>query len=430
MEFQRLASRLNSPTQLAGRLHRRSPRLDQHALLLAARPAHVAIVSETAAPDVNGVAHTVAHLVDGLRRSGYRVSLVCPLAGDDACRREPPSPDLLRTPGLPIPGYPSLRFGLPCRSRLLERWRSDTPDLVHVVTEGPLGSSAIAAARDLGLPVTSSFHTHFEHYCRHYGLSWLAPVVEAYLRRFHNRTDLTLVPTRALSRQMAASGFRNLDVLGRGIDDSLFRPERRNAALRDAWGAAGAELVVLSVGRLAAEKNLDLLFTAFAAIAARQPGARLVVVGDGPRAAELRRAHPQAIFTGTRRGDDLAAHYASADLFLFPSLTETYGNVIVEAMASGLPVVAYDRGAAGEWIVDGNNGIRVREGDAAAFVAAALSIAEAPAARATMGQRAAITGAGANWSVVSSQFATQLDRIYQRHIRQSDYRARVAFGID
>lgn len=419
--------RLRRNASITSRLRRRTVARPAHAMLLSARLGHIAIVTETAAPEINGVAHTIGHLVRGLRQNGYRVTLVRPDRPDlDSETRA----ESVLVPGLPIPGYPELRLGLPCRARLRELWSTDMPDLVHIATEGPLGASALAAASDIGLPVTSGFHTHFEHYCAHYRLRWLTPHVDRYLRRFHNRTSLTLVPTRALASSLAASGYLNVDVLGRGIDDGLFRPERRDGALRAAWGLNADDLAVICVGRVAAEKNLDLVFDAFARIHDAHPSAKLVIVGDGPRLASLRRRHPETIFAGMRTGNELAAHYASADLFLFPSLTETYGNVIVEAMASGLPVVAFDRGAASEWIEHGNNGLRVDPQSPADFIDSALALAGDAEQRRCIGQAAAVTARLSSWDSVCTQFGLHLDRAYQKHVRQLAYRTRLSYIVD
>ncbi len=337
------------------------------------RTLRVALVSETYPPEVNGVAMTLGRLAGGLVARGHRLQVVRPRQKNEAAGK--PEAGELLTPGLPIPRYPELRFGLPAGGRLWRAWRARRPDVVHIATEGPLGFSALLAARRLGIPALSSFHTNFHSYSRHYGIGWLHRAIEAYLRGFHNRTAATLVPTAALAGELAARGFLGVQVLSRGVDTGLFSPVRRSAALRAHWGAAGKAPVCLVVSRLAPEKNLGLAFAAFAAIRAERPDARMVCVGDGPQAETLARRHPDAIFCGMRRGEDLAAHYASADLFLFPSLTETFGNVVSEALASGLPVVAYDQAAAGELVDNGRNGLLATPGNAAAFIAASVKLA-------------------------------------------------------
>lgn len=360
----------------------------------------LALVSETCAPEVNGVALTLGHLLHGLRRRGHAVELVRPRQFRGDCG----SADELTVPGLPLPGYAGLRFGLPAGRTLVRRWRENRPDLVHVVTEGPLGWSAISAARRLDIPVTSGYHTNFDRYSLHYRLGWLRPTVASYLRGFHRRTAATLVPTAALAAELAGAGVPGVQVVGRGVDSGLFGPHRRNPGLRHLWGAGPEDLVCLFVSRLAPEKNLADVVRAFTALRRQQPTARMVWVGDGPARAALAQAHPEHLFCGELRGEQLAEHFASADLFLFPSLSETWGNVVGEAMASGLPVVAYRSAAAAELIVDGDNGRAVAPGDAAAFVAAAGELAAHPALRQRLGLAARASVLQRGWPEVVTHF--------------------------
>jgi glycosyltransferase involved in cell wall biosynthesis len=276
--------------------------------------------------------------------------------------------------------------------------------VVHVVTEGPLGWSAVAAARRMGLAVTSGFHTNFDRYSVHYGLGWLRPAVAAYLRSLHRRTRATLVPTEALAADLAGEGIPGVCVVGRGVDTDLFNPRRRSRDLRETWGVGERDLACLYVGRLAPEKNLDDACRAFDTLCAARPGARMVWVGDGPAAAHLRRVRPRDHFAGTRTGAELAAHYASADLFLFGSLTETYGNVVAEAMASGLAVTAYRSAAAAELIQDGFSGRTAPPGDSYAFTAAALGLALDDDLRRAAGLRARLDMESRGWPAVVERF--------------------------
>lgn len=347
-----------------------------------APPLRIALVTETYPPEVNGVAATVSRVAEGLHAAGHTLQLVRPqprgAADAPAASSAPPARERwheLWTRGMPIPRYPELRMGLPARGALVQAWREGPPDLVHIVTEGPLGHSALRAARALGLPVVSDFRTNFHAYSSYYGLAWLHRPIVGYLRHFHNRTACTMVPTDSLRGELALEGFENLQVVARGVDTSLFDPRRRSDTLRASWGAGPHDLVVLSVGRLAPEKNLGLLLEAHEAMRARDPGTRLVIVGDGPQRAELMARAPEAHFAGTQRGEALATHYASADVLLFPSTTETFGNVVPEAMASGLAVVAYDYAAARELLRHGDSGLLVPFGDAPAFRTAAKRLA-------------------------------------------------------
>lgn len=348
---------------------------------------HIAIVTETYPPEVNGVALTVQGLAQGLVCAGHSVDLVRP--------RQPgvtPAPsagiDELLVAGAGLPRYPGLRFGLPAKRSLLHRWRARRPDAIYVATEGPLGMSALRAARSLRIGAASGFHTRFDDFARHYGAGFLTPLVFAWLRRFHRRANATLVPTEELHRFLHERRFGNVRLLRRAVDTRLFDPARRDGALRELWRAHDDAPVVLYVGRIAPEKNLELAVRAYRAIQREQPNARYVWVGDGPARAALQAANPDFIFAGMQHGEDLARHYASADLFLFPSLTETFGNVTLEAMASGVATVAYDYGAAREHIDDGANGRHVSRDDADGFVLAARALARDAHLRASMGAAA------------------------------------------
>lgn len=363
-----------------------------------ARPLRVALVTETYPPEVNGVAATFARVVDGLRERGHSLQLVRPrqfAADTGATPGDRFSEVLVR--GLPIPRYPGLRAGLPAAATLRRLWTAQRPDVVHLVTEGPLGWSGLRAARQLAIPVVSDFRTNFHAYTGHYGMAWLGAPMEAWLRHFHNRCDRSMVPTARLAQELAARGFERLSVIARGVDAQRFHPLHRSPALRASWGAGADTLVVLCVGRLAPEKNLDTVIDAWHTMQANRPDTRLVLVGDGPDRARLQQRCPSATYAGTLRGDDLARAYASADTFLFASMTETFGNVVPEAMASGLAVLAYDHAAAGELVHSGHNGLLAPLADRDAFLRMAMHLAVDTAARRRMGERARSTALSLDW---------------------------------
>ena len=331
---------------------------------------HIALVSETFPPEINGVANTLGRLCQGLRERGHRLQLVRPRQADETSRSDD---ELLLTRGWPLPGYAGLQWGQSSLHKLLRRWQRNRPDVLYIATEGPLGLSALRAARRLGIPVVSGFHTNFQQYSDHYGFGLLTRLLTGYLRWFHNRSRLTLVPSPSQRLELQRRGFERLELLARGVDGQLFHPARRSAELRSEWGLGDDEIAVLHVGRLAAEKNLQLLVRAFRSLQQSLPQRRLrlVLVGDGPQRAQLQAELPDAIFCGLQRGEALAAHYASGDLFLFPSLSETFGNVVLEALASGLAVVAFDQAAAAQHIRHGHNGGLATPGDERAFIEAA-----------------------------------------------------------
>lgn len=377
------------------------------------RSLRVSIVTETYPPEVNGVAASVCRFVQGLRDLNHELQLVRPRQdGHDEAAREERFHEVLRA-GMAIPRYPSLRMGLPSRRALLKLWATRRPDVVHIVTEGPLGWSALQAARALEIPASSDFRTNFHAYSRHYGVGWLRKPIVAYLRKFHNHTDRTLVPTESLRRDLTDLGFRNVEVVARGVDAGLFTPARRSDALRRQWGAAPGTQVVLHVGRLAAEKNLEALATAFDAIRQGSPGARFVVVGDGAERARLRARCPDAIFAGQRSGDDLAAHYASGDVFLFPSLTETFGNVTLEAMASGLAIVGFDYAAAAAHLRHEVSGLLARYGDLDDFVRMSAALVADPCRCARLSARARSAAERLSWTDVVERFESILLEVAQ-----------------
>jgi glycosyltransferase involved in cell wall biosynthesis len=380
----------------------------------ARRPLRIAVVTETYPPEVNGVARTIGVMVEGLRVRGHAVQLVRPRQNDADTAIEGEGLETILKRGLPLPGYPELRMGLPAKGALLRAWGAHRPDVVQVVTEGPLGSSAVAAARLLALPVVSEFHTNFHTYSKHYGLGLFSNLVAGYLRRLHNRADCTLVPTRDMKEQLAAAGFRELAVVGRGIDSTLFHPQRRSAALRASWGAGEHDIVALHVGRLAPEKNLGLVVESARAMQAVTPRLRVVVVGDGPAAAALRSAHSELVFAGMRSGAALAEHYASADVFLFPSLTETFGNVVTEAMASRLAVVAFDYAAARQHLRHRHTGMLAPFGHPAPFVENAKELAADPRLREKLREGAHATARGLGWDRVLDDLEATLHAVIAR----------------
>ena len=396
------------------------PAPDATALLIDDYPAchrarRMAVVTETYPPEINGVSLSLTRLVMGLQTAGHDVQLVRVRQGPQdlpAVADADPAGDcvdpgrmeqvLMR--GMPIPHYPNLKMGLPAKSALVRLWRQKRPDMVHIATEGPLGWSALQAAMLLRLPVTSDFRTNFHAYSQHYGVGLLRRPILSYLRKFHNRTDRTMVPTQALKAQLTDLGFKRLTVVSRGVETAQFEPSRRSLALRQRWGADPTSLVVTCVGRLAAEKNLQLVLRAFDRIQEVRPKSRLVLVGDGPMRDVIAQRFPRAVLAGQRRGTELAEHYASADLFLFASLTETFGNVVPEAMASGLAVVAFDCAAAGELISDGRDGRTVPADNEGAFIQAAVELAQDDSRRQAMGAAARESACRHSWPRVVEQF--------------------------
>jgi glycosyltransferase involved in cell wall biosynthesis len=374
----------------------------------------IAVVTETYPPEINGVANTMRQLVLGLSRRGHAVQVIRPRQSGDSRDTQAPVDEML-VPGLPIPGYRGLRFGLPVYLRLRQFWRRNRPDAVYVATQGPLGHAALNAARTAGIAVVTGFHTQFQQYSRYYGLGILMrPIVNA-LRNFHNRSDGTLVPTSALEHALDEDGFRNVHVFRRGVDTAQFSPAHRSASLRRTWGCDDASIVALYVGRIAAEKNIGLALRAFDAISETNDKVRCLLVGDGPELGRLRRMHPDYVFAGAKVGDELASFYASADCFVFPSMTETFGNVVPEAMASGLAVIAFDYAAAHEHIEHWRNGVLVSQDEEKAFVDALVAAVSDRARLEGLGHAARSTAESLDWDHVIAEVEQRLREVIRCH---------------
>ncbi len=368
----------------------------------------LAIVTETFPPEVNGVAMTFGVIAAELGRRGHEVTVYRPDRKDLPGDASHPEYKEVALPGMAIPGYPLLRAGFPARRRLARMWTARRPDLVHVVTEGPLGSSAITAARSLGLPVTSSFHTNFHSYARDYGVRPLNRLILAWLRRVHNRTKKTFAPTAALCTELSQLGFRNLAVLSRGVDLRHFHPDRRCAELRREWGAGPDDPVVIHVGRMAPEKNYSLLYRAYAAMRAANPRLRFVLAGDGPLRDRLMRDGPHCIFAGFFSRQEIGRYYASADIYLHASLSETFGNVLTEAMASGLAVAGFDYAAASQFVRHGQNGFAIPRDHPDGLVDAAVQLGTNQALRNRLRSAARASVEAQSWESVILRFESDL----------------------
>jgi glycosyltransferase involved in cell wall biosynthesis len=260
----------------------------------------------------------------------------------------------------------------------------------------------------MGLPVTSSFHTNFHAYTHNYGFGLLYPMVLGWLRRVHNRTQRTFAPTDELCAELRNLGFRNMTLLSRGVDTDCFSPTRRSRSLRESWGAGPDDPVVLHVGRMAPEKNYGLLFKCYEAMRHANPRPRFVLAGDGPMRDSLIKQHPECHFAGFYSRQEIGRYYASADIYIHPSLTETFGNVLTEAMASGLAVSGFDYAAARQFIQHRQNGLVVPCDKSDELIAAAVELACDQNLRAELRQAARESFAQQSWSNVIGRFEDDL----------------------
>ena len=361
----------------------------------------VSLVTETYFPQVNGVSRTLGELVRHLTACGDLVQLIHPNYGEPAGR-----PDVHLVRSVNVPFYKELYLPLPPFGSMRRAIDDFRPDIVHIATEATLGLSVLRHVLARKIATVSSFHTNFDQYTHHYRLGWAEGTIWRYLRWFHNRTRETYVPSMTTIKSLETLGFERLVLWPRGVDATLFRPDRPGRqVVRQAMGWGPDDVVISYVSRIAPEKNVSYLAEALAIVAAKRPDARILLVGDGPAREDLqRRLGAIAQFAGYRMGQDLADHYAAGDIFAFSSLTETFGNVVLEAMASGMPVVAVRAGGVGDTVRHGTTGLLVEPADPPArFAKAVLSLVEDSQRRQAMSDAARAYALGQSWSAIMGQ---------------------------
>ncbi len=371
----------------------------------------ILLATDTFLPEINGVTTVLAQMRDGLRARGHRVRVLAPHYGSLL----PDESGVHRLGAIPAPGYRQVRLSWPW-FRGLSRWiDEEAPDLVHAVTEGPLGLYGRGHARRRGLPLVSSFHTDFPRYAGHYLGSFAVRPTQAYLRWFHGAARLTQTPSEATRDELHSLGIPRAEVWGRGVDTAWFRPSRRSLARRALMGVGEHQALVLHVGRLAVEKGVDTLAAALHQ-AHQRLGHRAVfcVAGDGPRAATVREALPWARHLGFLGREALADLYADADVFVFPSATETCGLVALEALASGVPVIGSNAGGVRENLREGLTGMLVPPGDAPAFAGAIEFMLQDDAQRRAMGEAARAFAVGRDWTRELDQLEATYERLCVR----------------
>lgn len=375
----------------------------------------IAIVTETWPPEINGVALSLLHLCQGLQKQGHKILLIRPKQKQVCADFVPYKECFVTAQG--IPKYPNLNFGWPQYRKISQSMDDFAPDVVHIVTEGPLGLTALQVAKSKNIPVSSGFHSPFQDFSRFFDLAFLVKPVQQYLKWFHNSTELTCVPSQDTAQALRSFGIRcPLTVVGRGVDTDLFNAKHRSEKLRQQWGAGSDSTVLLYVGRLSPEKEIDILIQAYQALTRmRQKTVHLVIVGDGPERERLKRldASKQVIFTGNLSGQSLSAVYASADAFVFASQVETFGNVVLEAMASGLPVLAYDYACAHQHIRPAETGWLIPLGQQLSFIQMIYQLPE-PKLLKKMGQQAAKQVQQVGWQYPVQQFEQALYDVKQR----------------
>ena len=358
----------------------------------------IAYFSDTFAPEVNGVANTLSHLRDYLSGNGIDSLFFVPRYGN-----EPDEKDIIRYRGLPFLFSPNSRLSLPLYEDVLKKLKAFHPDLVHITTEFTIGSTGLRAVKQLGIPAVTSFHTNIEQYLEYYNFQILDLPAKAFFRQFHSQALRTYVPSSQTMNQLKEQGYRNLEIWSRGVDTQLYSPQRRTGVWKNKLCIRN--FMCLYAGRLSSEKSLDTYLNAIRIINANVRNQfTFVFAGDGPYRKQLEESGiNNIILTGFVRGTDLAQLYADADLFVFPSGTETFGNVLLEAMASGDACIATDSGGVTDFAIDGNNACVIPYRDSVKLAEAILDLKEDSAYRAHLSANARQTALMRSWDAINGK---------------------------
>jgi glycosyltransferase involved in cell wall biosynthesis len=376
----------------------------------------IALFSEVYWPMVSGVGVTLLRLTEALEARGHQVrvySATYALPAGAADR-----PEVHRSPSVPLFLYPDVQWAFPRLRDVVDDLEPFQPDLVHVATEFSLGIAGVKAARQLGIPIIASAHTDYDQYAARYGVPWALRAGWHYLRWFYGQAHRVLCPSRIYEESVHRHGVTHTGIWSRGVDPAVFSPAHRSEAYRAALGVGPDDLLVTYIGRIAREKNLGLLLEAWETLAPERGGASLVLVGGGPLAEEIRRREiPGVCVTGLLQGEALSTAYASADVFAFPSATETFGNSLLEAMASGLPSLVAAAGGVLEFAAHGENAWLVAPDSTESITDALRRLLTDPSLRRRLGAGALATARARDW-----------DTVYDQLLR--DYRETVEAGAE
>lgn len=328
----------------------------------------ISVVSETCWTETNNIAITLQHLTTGLINKGHELQLIYPEKNIKDKSRISNKIDLQPVKNLPFLKFKNSNYGFPSGKRLLQIWQNQKPDIIYVTTQGPLGWAAIKEAKKQKIPTVSYFNTNYLYFRQKCRITILKNLARKYLINLLNKTNTTIVSTVSQKKRLLNMGINNIAVLDRGVDTNLFTPQKRSKKLRHQWGVKESDPVMLYIGRIDNDNNLDLAIRTYFILHSMNKKLKFVLVGDGPLARRLKSNHPDFIFSGMLSQEALAEYYASADLLVFPGTIDTYSNVILEAMASGLGIITYNYAAAHIHIKSGENGLLAIKNDSQQFI--------------------------------------------------------------
>jgi glycosyltransferase involved in cell wall biosynthesis len=369
----------------------------------------IAIFTEVYWPMVSGVGVTLDRLTRALQARGHKVrvySATYPLPPGT-----PDRPEVHRSPGIPLFAYPDLQWAFPRQREIVADLAAFRPDVVHLATEFAVGLAGLKAARQLGIPMVASAHTDYQKYAGRYGLGFVLQLAWIYMRWFYDHAERVLVPSRVYERYLHSRGVHHTALWTRGVDPEEFHPRFRSEGYRARFGVGRDDLLVTYIGRLAREKDLERLIRAWVALRGRRANAQLVLVGQGPLAEDIRtRALPGVHVAGLLSGRELSEAYASADLFVFPSPTETFGNSLLEAMGSGLPALAVRTGGVLDYAIHDENAWLAPALDTSALTEALRRLMGDPGLRARLARGALATAAARSWEPIYDDLIAQYRR--------------------
>jgi glycosyltransferase involved in cell wall biosynthesis len=364
----------------------------------------------------DGANQALNRLVAFLLRQGAKVRIYSPTVEQPAFEAVG---ELVSVPATAIPGRPEYRLPLRIPLRVRRDLEAFAPNVIHVASPDIVAHRAISWARRRGIPVVASVHTRFETYLGYYHLEWLEPAVRAILRRFYRRCDALVAPAESTAAILRAQRMnRDISIWTRGIDRTQFNPSRRSEAFRTSHGFAADDVVVAFLGRLVLEKGLDVFADAIDAARASSARIKVLVIGEGPAREWFEARLPDATFTGELTGTELATALASSDLFLNPSVTESFGNVTLEAMACALPVVAAAASGATNLVQDGRTGTLVTPDAIDEFADALCAYAADPARRAAHGAAGLAFAETMDWDDINRAVLRTYNRVIERRARQ------------
>lgn len=391
------------------------------------RPAkRVALFSGAYNHIADGVSLTLNRLVSHLEQQDVAVRVFAPTVEEPALDH---AGTLVPTPSLPLPGRSEYRLTLGMSPSVQRELEDFDPTLYHIATPDPLGRHALSRAHATKTPVVASYHTHFSSYLKYYHLGFLETPMWNYLRRFYNQCHQVYVPTIAMAEVLRDHGISDgLRLWRRGVDMDRFSPARRSDAWRRSHGIDDDEVVVAFVSRLVREKGLDVYAAVIERLERQNVPHHSLVVGDGPARKEMEARLPNATFTGFLKGEDLARAYASSDLFLFPSDTETFGNVTLEAMASGLPTICADAAGSRDLVEDGTTGCLCPPGDLEAFTEITRDLIVDDPLSDRLSMAAYRRAQDFTWSNVLSQMNRYYDEVLE-HRYETSPRTAVPAGV-